>query len=227
MRKLFFVRHGQSAGNANKEVYFTHKDQDIPLTTLGTQQAFNAAQSIVDLTKPVVEFFTLKYEIYVSPYLRAVETAQHLRDGIDEVQSAITIESEIIREDPRLREREWGVLRDLNDTLPKGEKDDLFTFFYKPTGGESFANVYDRVANFHQWLITNTSSENIIIVAHGESIKCYLAYLLGWNPEEFSKWSNPKNCEVILVNNFQNRYWIDYRTPLRQSKYYKSSKIIH
>jgi broad specificity phosphatase PhoE len=223
MKQLFFVRHGQSKGNVDKKVYYDMRDQDIELTEKGHDQAKNAGKWLYDT---VVGWESWKsFDVYSSPYTRAVQTANNIVDYLASYEDDCDVTFK--RQDPRLREREWGTLRDLNDSLDKGSKDHLFDFFYKPTEGESFANVYDRVACFHQWLMTQNSNSNIIIVAHGESIKCYLAYLFGWTPEDFSKYKNPNNCEIIMVNEHIGRYTLSPLTPLDVSPYYKPNKIIH
>lgn len=223
MRKLFFVRHGESKGNVDKKVYYDMRDQDIQLTERGHEQAKTVGTWLYNQVVDWDTWGTLS--VYCSPYTRAVQTANNIVDVLSSYEDDCDVTFR--RQDPRLREREWGNLRDLNDSHTKGAKDHLFDFFYKPDGGESFANVYDRVACFHQWLLTQDSGSNIVIVAHGESIKCYLAYLFGWTPEEFSMWKNPENCKVIMVNEHIGRYALSPVTPLEISPYYKPNKIIH
>ncbi len=223
MKRIFFVRHGQSRGNVDKQVYYDMRDQDIQLTEKGHEQADNAGKWLYE---NLVFFDTYpRIDVYCSPYTRAFQTANGIVDHLSKYENDCSIV--LRRQDPRLREREWGTLRDLNDSHENGTKDHLFDFFYRPDGGESFANVYDRVASFHQWLLTQETENDVVIVAHGESIKCYIAYLLGWTPEEFSKWKNLGNCEVVCINKYRTHYYLAANTPLTISPYYKPSKIIH
>lgn len=223
MNRLYFVRHGQSEGNVDNKVYYDMRDQDIQLTDEGHEQARVAGEWLYDYGTGWDEWGS--FSVYCSPYTRAVQTANNIVEVLSSYEDDCDVA--LRRQDPRLREREWGTLRDLNDSHTKGTKDHLFDFFYKPDGGESFANVYDRVACFHQWLLTQNHTKDVVIVAHGESIKCYLAYLFGWTPEEFSKWKNPDNCEVLVVNHYNNSYSLSPLTPLKTSPYYKPNKIIH
>ena len=219
-KNIFLVRHGQSLGNVNKSVYYTTPDSKITLTEKGKEQALDAGARICSLSK-LLDGQNTWFHVCYSPYERAKETKDILVDFMLSDRKLITFQ----REDPRLREREWGKLRDLNDTH-KGNKDHFFDFFYKPDGGESFADCYDRVSNFHQWLEFNSKEENVIIVAHGESIKCYMAYLLGWTEQEFSRYKNPKNCEVFLIEKGYNNFELSKHTPTSDSKYYKKSNIV-
>lgn len=219
---IFLVRHGQSLGNVNKSVYYTTPDSKIVLTDKGKEQASDAGARTCDLSN-LMDGQNKSFHVCYSPYERAKETKDILVDVMRSCDKFIDFQ----REDPRLREREWGKLRDINDTH-KGNKDHFFDFFYRPEGGESFANCYDRVASFHQWLELNTKEENVIIVAHGESIKCYMAYLLGWTELQFAQAKNPKNCEVFLLErDKQGDDWqLSRHTPTSKSKYYRDSNII-
>ena len=227
-KNIFFVRHGQSLGNVNKSVYYTTPDSKITLTEMGKEQAVGAGARICSLANSLEwtqTWFdpTAWFHVCFSPYERAKETKDKILDFMKSAGKEIHFQ----REDPRLREREWGMLRDLNDNH-KGNKDHFFDFFYKPEGGESFANCYDRVGSFHQWLEVNAKEENVIVVAHGESIKCYMAYLLGWTELQFAQVKNPKNCEVFLVERQeQGDDWkLSRHTPTSKSKYYRDSNNI-
>lgn len=219
---IFLVRHGQSLGNVNKSVYYTTPDSKITLTEKGKEQAYEAGARVCSLSN-CIDGQNIWFHVCYSPYERAKETKDIVVDFMLSCNKKIFHH----REDPRLREREWGMLRDLNDNH-KGNKDHFFDFFYRPEGGESFANCYDRVGSFHQWLELNTKEENVIIVAHGESIKCYMAYLLGWTELQFAQVKNPKNCEVFLVKRHeQGDDWkLSTHTPTSKSKYYRDSNII-
>lgn len=78
---LILVRHGESASNAGLK---TSSNEEIPLTSLGLEQARQAAQLLANaMPEPTV--------IYSSPFLRAYQTAKpysHL------VNQPITLESD-------------------------------------------------------------------------------------------------------------------------------------
>lgn len=202
---LFLVRHGQSEGNINKAKYFEKLDCDIELTFKGQEDALCASNKIFELSDKLAtnkEIYgisssdPIRYNMYYSPYKRAIQTASIIQTRMKDFNS-VQLNTSI--ETPLCREREWGGLRDIVELGKKTE--DHFNFFYKPNGGESFADCFQRVAIFHQWLMQTSKYENNIVVAHGEFNKLYLMYLLNWSVEEFNKWKTPRNGEVYLIRN--------------------------
>jgi broad specificity phosphatase PhoE len=204
--RIYLVRHGQSEGNVNNAKYFEKLDCDIQLTDKGQEDALNAANMIMDLCDHVsgkngdhVTDLGLKggpyhFNLYQSSYTRAVQTAGIIRDRITSFEG---YHINNVYETPLCREREWGSLRDiLNSRL---HTDEHWNFYYKPSGGESFANCFDRAALFHQYLLNTTKYENNIVVAHGEFNKLYLMYLMHWTVDEFNSVANSKNGEVFLI----------------------------
>lgn len=200
---LYIVRHGQSEGNINKAKYFEKLDCQIQLTEKGEVDAENAFNSIKNISNRLwldkqgdspMPQEPIHFNMYYSSYVRSQQTANIIRNEIIATPGYTT--NQYI-ESPLCREREWGGLRDIVNMGNKTE--DHFNFFYRPTNGESFADCFQRVAIFHQWLLSNSKYENNIVVAHGEFNKLYLMYLLGWSVEEFNKWKTPRNGEVYLI----------------------------
>lgn len=200
--KIFLVRHGQSEGNINKAKYFEKLDCDIELTDKGWEQIVSAGDEIlkiVDHQNSIRDYPDLypryHFNLYHSPYKRAKQSALSLQKRL------IFFENNhinVYEESPLIREREWGGLRDI---IEMGNKtDDHFNFYYRPVGGESFADCYLRAVVFHQHLVATSKYENNIIVAHGEFNKLYMMYLLGWTVAEFEKYKGPKNGEVFLID---------------------------
>ena len=191
--KIFLVRHGRSKGNEDKSEYFRKLDSEIELTDLGKEQAKGAALEIMRLCSSEYKLEHFTGNVIYSPYVRAKQTADIIIDTLESyVENTITL----VKSSPTLRERQWGNLRDIVNSGQKTEGH--FKFFYTPDGGESFAQCYDRVSIFHQWLITNHSDRNNIVVAHGEFNKLYCMHLMGWSLEEFDKWKTPRNGQVLL-----------------------------
>jgi 2,3-bisphosphoglycerate-dependent phosphoglycerate mutase len=143
---LGVVRHGQSIGNVIAEqaetgglevIDILERDADVPLSAVGRDQAAAAARWLAD--QPVDE----RPEVaVVSPYLRARQTAELALAG-----SGLP---EIV--DERLRDRELGVLdrltrRGVEVRLPDEaqRRRQLGKFYYRPPGGESWADVLLRL----------------------------------------------------------------------------------
>lgn len=204
MKRIFLVRHGVSEGNVNPSVYFEKFDCDIELTTQGYADAIKAANTIMDLSDKVsgvdpayrdLDVNITRFEVFHSPYLRACQTSNQIVSSIlDNKRFSV----EEIHENPLLREREWGGLRDIVTHGMKTESH--FNFYYRPNGGESFGDCYQRAATFYQWFLNTSQYENNIIVAHGEFNKLLLMHILEWQVKDFEKWKTPRNGEVYLLN---------------------------
>ena len=78
-----------------------------------------------------------RVSVYVSPYRRTHETFRAFDLDPERVR---------VREEPRLREQDWGNWQDRDDVrLQKAYRDAYGHFFYRFAQGESGADVYDRV----------------------------------------------------------------------------------
>ena len=87
-RHIILLRHGESLGNADQNLFATMPDWKIPLSDKGKAQAREAGHSIQHLIRadsPLI--------LYVSPYVRAKET-------LVEVQSVLSNPILLTREDP-------------------------------------------------------------------------------------------------------------------------------
>lgn len=180
---LYCVRHGLSIGNTNPETYKMMPEWKIHLTQEGRNQAEAVGKDLNHIFSDPI--------IICSPYVRAAETAKIIKTYIDWNGSVMFF-------NPLIREREWGNLRDeVEQFETREERNHLFDFYRRPTGGESFADVYQRAFIFLEYLKNNFKDENIIIVSHGEFLKVLLMIIDGNTVEEFDGLPNPKNCEII------------------------------
>ena len=163
---LIFLRHGQSQWN--EENRFTGW-QDSPLTELGRQEAKYAGQKL------------LSYEIthvYTSPLQRASET-------IDIAVAELPDTGLRAEKVDALIERNYGELTGLNKAetqrLHGKELVSLWRRSYdlSPPGGESLAQVADRVAPFLNRVVRplSSSGKTVLIGAHGNSIRSALVAL--------------------------------------------------
>jgi len=159
---ITLIRHAQSLGNADHTIYHKMMDHEIPLTEKGVKDAEKKYSSE-----------KLYNQIYYSPYTRCVHTKNLLFGDSKGI------------ENPLLIERQWGQLRNLVGTK-NFDKKVHFNFFYRPQNGESFFDVYQRVALFFEFIKSRHSTlHNICIVSHGEWIKVACMYLEGNTVEDF------------------------------------------
>lgn len=161
LESLTMVRHGESTGNAalaqairdGAEVFDKGgRDADVPLSERGKIQAgLVGAWLMRQPERPT--------GVLCSPYVRARETA-----GIA-LQSILVPESRL---DERLRDRENGVLSGLTARgiagrypLERRERERLGPFYYRPPGGESWADVALRLRSLLPEL-----SGRVLVFAH-------------------------------------------------------------
>jgi broad specificity phosphatase PhoE len=187
--QIYLIRHGQSEGNVNTQVYYDKNDCDIELTPFGHEQSLAAGVKLAGL-------LTHQHpQMVCSSYMRAKQTASNIYNVLaQDMQPSL-------REDVLLREREWGSLRSVVDNRHL-KSEEHFNFYYRANCGESFADAYARVVLFFQGLtqqrMRNPLDERpIVIVSHGEWIRLALMYLDGNTVEHFTvNRKNPKNCVI-------------------------------
>lgn len=205
-KRILLARHGESEGNINKGVYATQPDYALPLTKRGHEQAEQLGRTIRELIGDE------KIRLYVSPWRRTRETFMGVVNALEPGQWTAT-------EDPRLREQEWGHLRDPEATkILERERDAFGTFYYRFPDGESGADVYDRCSllletvyrDFH----TDIFPPNCAFVGHGLTNRILVTRWLHWTPEQFEQIANPRNCELWIMDLQPDGHY-QMTTPLR------------
>ena len=100
-KRIILIRHGKSEGNEDKKLLETVPDYALNLTQEGIEQARLAGREI----KKIIGQETI--QVYISPYYRTRQTYQYIQESIND--NAVKI-----FEDPRIREQDWGHLRNMN-----------------------------------------------------------------------------------------------------------------
>lgn len=197
--RILLIRHGESQGNIDVNQYQTVPDYALDLTPRGIEQSKQAGYKI----KEIIGAESL--HVYLSSYVRARQTYQHLKPSIE-------TNIEKVVEDPRIREQDWGHLRHPNENEEiRRQRDGFSTFYYRIPDGESGADVYDRVSTFmetlHRDFNKSRYSKNTLIVTHGLTLRLFLMRWFHWTVEEFENLRNPRNCQVIVMQkNANDRY---------------------
>lgn len=195
-KRIILIRHGQSEGNADKSLLETKPDYKLNLTDEGIEQAKQAGQEV----KKIIGEESL--QVYVSPFYRTRQTYQHIQEYVRE---------NIVKafEDPRIREQDWGHLRNpgINEEIIQ-ERNGFSTFYYRIPDGESGADVYDRVSIFletlHRDFQKSEYPENALIVTHGMTLRLFLMRWFHWGVEEFEALRNPHNCQIVIMQKDSN-----------------------
>jgi broad specificity phosphatase PhoE len=165
--ELILVRHGESEGNvaasaaqaAGLEVIdVKHRDADVPLSETGRMQAKALGMWWGGSTGEAQPD-----AVWCSPYLRARETAEIA--GLDQLAG--------LRIDERLRDRELGILDTLTAAgvearypLEARRREWLGKFYYRPPGGESWADVVLRLRSLLADVDQAEDGRRVVLVCH-------------------------------------------------------------
>lgn len=214
-RHIYLIRHGQSLGNVNRDIHATVPDWKIELTTLGRQQALGAGNDLVE----AIGGLRLPLGVYISPYRRTRQTWEAMGERLAYHQQPVSF----VKEDPRLREQEWGGLRAF-EPRPweeiEAEREEYGSLFYRFSHGESGLDVYDRCTGFLDTLYRDMEKpdmpDNILLVTHGYTLRVLLMRWLHWGVEKFHLLANPRNCERFELRLDEERQKYSLVSPMRQ-----------
>lgn len=165
MTYLALVRHGESVWNA-KGLWTGLID--VSLSEKGKKEAILAAKALKDI----------KFDIgFTSVLKRSKET-------IDEIKNVVGKNFPIF-EDPALNERDYGQMTGKNKWEIKeklGEMEFIKirrAWNYPIKGGETLKDVYSRVVPYYlkQILPQLKLGKNVLVVAHGNSLRALVKYL--------------------------------------------------
>lgn len=173
---MILVRHGQSTWNLENR--FTG-DVDVDLTDQGREEARMTGQKLKNM-----KFDTA----FTSALKRAQET-------LDIILHEIGQEDLKIVRDEALNERKYGELQGLNkaETAEKYGEDKVHSwrrsFTVRPPGGESLEDTQKRVLKFFKAQIKPEldKNKNVIVVAHGNSLRALIMYIEKLSPEAISQ----------------------------------------
>lgn len=203
-RRLWVVRHGQSAGNVARDaahdarqdrIALTSRDVDVPLSDLGRDQSRSLGRWFA--ARPLPE---RPDALVVSPYCRAIETGSLIRDcgGVArDVPLCI---------DERLREKEFGILDGFTRLGIANHYPEQATFrhllgkfYHRPPGGESWCDVILRLRSMLDTISLHYAERNLMIVAHQVVVLC-MRYILENLDErqilEIDRLGDVANCSV-------------------------------
>jgi len=183
---LVIVRHGQSERNVAKEqakasgnaiVWGTSlRDVDTPLTALGVQQAIETGKFLHDRTTFDV--------IFSSPYMRTMQTSQHIAEQFAEAPQILLEE--------RVREIEFGILdglthQGIKERYPEewARREREGKYWYRPPGGESRPDVGLRVHSFLGALTRDFRQKKVLVVCHSVVVLIFRRLLERWDEAKY------------------------------------------
>lgn len=162
MLKIFLLRHGETAYNADNNRYCGRTD--IPLTEKGIRQANEVQQQLSG-----IEFAA----VYSSPLQRAYTTAC-IASGKDAVKDERLIEADFGAWEAKTKEEFMAE----NESLWIDWMNDPAIFRAGGTG-ETGTEIVTRVDDFFQSLQKKHSAGNVMVVAHNGINRLYMSYKLG------------------------------------------------
>jgi broad specificity phosphatase PhoE len=208
---LVLVRHGQSLRNiARKRNRFFLDDEArkpikgvpdhlIGLTDIGRAQARATGQALV-------QKFGAFDQLYHSGYRRTIETTESLLDAYPpDLRRKIRIRHHLF-----IRERDQGHAYDMTDAEAAAafpwlhEYWTMFgPFFARPPGGESLAQVCERVYTFLQKLARTMAGKRVLLVTHGGTIWCCRYVLERWTYEEAERRFQSESIQNCSVTSYE------------------------
>jgi 2,3-bisphosphoglycerate-dependent phosphoglycerate mutase len=197
---LVIVRHGQSAWNLENR--FTGW-VDVDITSKGEEEAKNAGEKLKNY----------KFDLaYTSNLKRAQRTLNIILETIGQSNISIT-------KNEALNERHYGDLQGANkaETAAKYGEEQVHiwrrSFDIAPPQGESLKDTLARVLPYFENEIIPKlkSGKNIIIAAHGNSLRALIMYLEKLNPEEI--------LQVEIPTGQPKEYQLDENLKVLSSKF--------
>lgn len=171
--KLIIVRHGQSEWNALGKWTGT---TDVHITQKGVSDSAKLAQKLQDISFDYA---------YTSQQIRTKETLEAIMNGSEQLD--IPYEAS-----KALNERDYGVYTGMNkksiqEIIGEEAYNDLRrSWDGQVEGGESLEDVYQRTIPFYLRVILPRlrHGQNILIVAHGNSIRSLVKYIENISDED-------------------------------------------
>lgn len=200
MADLVTIRHGQSAWNLENR--FTG-EIDVDLSPLGEEEATHAGLLIRSFS------FDLAYTSVLKRAIRTLEIIMKTM-GVTDLP--------VIRS-ASLNERNYGNLQGLN----KAETEKKFgaaqvhtwrrSYDIAPPGGESLKDTYDRVIPYYttEIEVKLKAGKNVLIVAHGNSLRALMMYLEHITPEKIS--------DINIPTGIPRRYQFDDVLKIKNVSY--------
>jgi 2,3-bisphosphoglycerate-dependent phosphoglycerate mutase len=207
--RLVLVRHAQSERNVAKKGGAFYADDEarrplhgvsddaIALTAEGRRQAVRAGEALR-------ERFGAFACVYNSGYRRTVETTEGILSAFpEEERAAVEVRQSIF-----IRERDAGYGYDM--TTAEAEAafpwlSDYWNltgpFFARPPGGESVAQVCERVHLFLDMLSRERAGQQVLVVTHDVTVRAFRYLLERWTNEDVRtryRQDPPHNASVTV-----------------------------
>ena len=209
MNKLVLLRHGQSQWNLENR--FTGW-KDVPLTEKGINEANNAGL--------LLKKHNIKIDKVFSSVLERANRTAEIAIKSSEIENLHKDGKLIYERDQKLNERDYGDLVGLNktETADKFGKEQVHiwrrSYDTPPPNGESLKDVVDRVSPYFTETIEPyiLNKKNVLIAAHGNSLRAIMIKVGMYKPEEISSIELPTGSPLCLEydnGQLKEHYYLD------------------
>ena len=205
MNYLVLMRHGQSQWNLENRFTGFH---NIDLSDQGRAEAIEAGQRLKDAG--------IKFDrVFTSTLQRAYNTAEI---ALKEAGQDVLFKDAVKHDD--LRERDYGDLTGLNKDETRQKYGDEQVHIWRrsydvqPPGGESLKDVVEnRVRPYYNAEIKPLldQGENILVAAHGNSLRALLIIIGAETPETINAAEIPTGAPLVFElenGEIRNRYYL-------------------
>ena len=168
MKKVYFVRHGESEANA---LGICAGHTDVALTREGLEQARQAGHNLLESGQTIDL-------IVSSPLKRALTTAQEIARYIGYPEENIVLQRDAM-------ERFRGDL----EGRPSREQDGMTDEEFAAHGAESEAELLVRAERLRDF-VTNRPEQSILIVSHNQFGRSFIAHAKGVTWQQIDKLPN-------------------------------------
>jgi broad specificity phosphatase PhoE len=182
---LYLLRHAATEANLARPPRLQGRKHNPPLARLGIRQA--------EATRDFLAIRPIEH-CYCSPLLRAVQTAAIVAapHGLSPIPLEALTECDV----GRWEGQDWQTIRYL-------DAETYQQFLANPAeqgypGGESFQEVYGRVATALEEILARHAGQAILVVGHHIVNRTYLAGLLGLTPNQ-ARQVTLDNCGISVV----------------------------
>ena len=200
MARLILIRHGQSVWNAtNRFTGWT----DVELSEKGVIEAEEAGRQLSGIRIDVV---------HTSDLIRAQRTAEIVMQQNESFGEAISTHY-----DWRLNERHYGALQGLNkaETAEKHGAEQVHlwrrSFDVPPPEGESLEMTAERtIPYFTEEILPDLESgKNVLVSAHGNSLRSIVMHLEGISPEDIVSLEIPTGSPMFYIHDENGTVRVD------------------
>ena len=186
MPQLILLRHGESQWNLENR--FTGW-VDVPLSPRGESEARQAGLKLRSYSID---------QAYTSVLRRAIDTLHLALESAQKIGIPI-------QQHPALNERHYGELQGLNkeETAAKFGKEQVLlwrrSYDIAPPGGESLKDTAARTLPYYREIILKdlAQGKNVLIVAHGNSLRSIIMEIEKLSPEEILKVEIPTGTPIL------------------------------